>query len=229
MKKLNCLVIEDEPLAAEIITEYISQVSFLHTVAVCADALGAMEILKKTLVDVIFLDIHLPRLKGDEFLQSLHHPRPAVIITTAYRHYAVDGYQWDIVDYLIKPVSFTRFLVAVNKLKLQAREPARPAHYFFNVGKKRIKILVDDILYLESQKEYVQIVTKHKSILTKLQLGEIEHMLEEFHFLRIHRSFIVAIDKVDAYTATEIEINSQRLPIGRSYRNSVVAAFGKEV
>lgn len=228
MQRYNTLIVEDEPLAAEILKDYIQQVPFLELKKVCGDALFAMEFMQKEKVDLVFLDIHLPKLKGLDFIKSLKTP-PAIIITTAYQEYALQGYELNVVDYLLKPIEFSRFLTAVNKLNQGGREPAsviqanntEKASLFFSVNKKKVRIHLDDILYIESLKEYIRITTREKSIMTKFQLGQIEELLARNNFIRIHRSFLIAKDKIDAYTATEIEINGKQLPIGRSYKELI--------
>lgn len=227
MRQYQCIVVEDEPLAAEILQDYIRQVPFLELKGVCPDAIYAMEQLQKEKIDLIFLDIHLPKLKGLDFLKTLRHP-PKVIITTAYHEYALQGYEFNVVDYLLKPIEFSRFLAAVNKLGDEGGEAIVTSsianerqYFFFNVGKKKVKVFLDEVLYIESLKEYICIVTKSKSILTKFQLGQIEEMLARNNFLRVHRSFIVARDKIEAFTATDIEVNNKHIPIGRSYKELV--------
>lgn len=234
MQIYNCIIVEDEPLAAEVLQDYVSQVSFLNLKAVCTDAIYALDVLKKERIDLIFLDIHLPKLKGFDFLKTLKHP-PQVIITTAYHEYALQGYEFNVVDYLLKPVEFARFLTAVNKVRSdrsqEITEPARASepdrrYMFFNVGKKRVKIFLDEILYIESLKEYIRIYTSTRSILTKYQLGEIEELLNKAEFIRVHRSFIVARNKIEALTATDIEINGKQVPVGRSYKELVQSVLG---
>ncbi len=232
MLKYNCLIVEDEPLAAEVLRDYIHQVPFLELKQICADALYAMEILQSEKVDLIFLDIHLPKLKGLDFLEALKTP-PSVIITSAYKDYALQGFELNVIDYLLKPIRFNRFLKAVDKLNqpktysinLPAGKGTEREYFFFNVGKKKVKVFLDEILYIESLKEYVKITTKEKSIHTKFQLSEIEEMLSKNNFLRIHRSFIVARDKIATFTATEIEINNKAIPIGRSYKELVLSVL----
>ncbi len=235
MEKYNCIIVEDEPLAAEVLEDYIKQVPFLELKSICADAIFAMEILQKQKIDVVFLDIHLPRLKGLDFVKTLKHP-PQIIVTTAYRDYAIEGYELNVLDYLVKPVSFNRFLMAVNKLKIQSAgdilfssvlsaSPER-AHLFINVNKKMIKVYMDEILFIESKKEYINIVTKEKSFLTKYQLGEIEEQLPKDEFIRVHRSFVISKSKIDAFTATEIEIAGEPIPIGRSYKELILSIVG---
>jgi DNA-binding LytR/AlgR family response regulator len=231
MEKYNCIIVEDEPLAAEVLEDYIRQVHFLELKGACSDAIFAMEMLQKEKIDLIFLDIHLPKLKGLDFVKALKTP-PQIIITSAYQEYALQGYELNVIDYLLKPIEFSRFLMALNKLRQQAAPtsttalpPTSPerAYLFFNVRKKLVKIYLDEILYVESLREYVKITTKEKSILTKLQLGELEEKLIKNNFLRIHRSFIVSKDKIDAYSTTEIEINGKEIPIGRNYKEFVMA------
>jgi DNA-binding LytR/AlgR family response regulator len=224
MKPLRCLIVEDEPLAAEVMVEYIAQVPFLAHAATCRDALYAIDWLKINKADVIFLDLHLPKLKGFDFLKILAAP-PQIIVTTAYHQYAVDGYDLNVVDYLMKPIEFSRFLKAVNKL--QRQETDLTAEFaFFNVNKKRVKVFWNEILYIESLKEYVSIHTAAGRIVTKYQLGEMMALLPGNGWLRIHRSYIVAVAKIEAFTASEIEISGIKLPIGPAYREDVLRVLG---
>ncbi len=227
MPMLNCLIIEDEPLAAEITQSYIEQVSFLRLEQICFDAISAFEVLKQKHIDVIFLDIHLPKLKGIDFLKALSNP-PKVIITSAYKQYALEGFDLQITDYLLKPFSFPRFLKAVYRLqpiteiaKQTASVSSERPHRFFNVNKKKFKIYLDEILYVESLKDYVKIFTKDKNIVTKYQLGELEEFLNDKNFVRVHRSFLVAKNKIEAVSSTEVEAAGKTIPIGRSYHDIV--------
>ncbi|PIQ30754.1 MAG: DNA-binding response regulator [Bacteroidetes bacterium CG18_big_fil_WC_8_21_14_2_50_41_14] len=234
MEEFNCLIVEDEPLAAEILQEYISQVPFLNLVAISVDAIYALDILRKEKIDLIFLDINLPKLKAFDFIKTLNNP-PHIIITTAYHEYALQGYEHNVVDYLVKPIEFNRFLAAVNKLKqpdsikpVQIIAPEKEKEYmFFNISKKKVKIYLDDILYIESLREYIRIVTTNKTIQTKLQLSQIEALLPKSHFIRIHRSFIVAKNKIEAFSSTEVEINNKQISIGRSYKELVQSIIEK--
>ena len=232
MQKFNCIIVEDEPLAAEVLKEYISQVPFLQLKGECTDAIYAIEILQREKIDLIFLDIHLPRLKGLDFIRTLKSP-PQIIITTAYQDYALQGYELNVIDYLLKPIEFSRFLTATNKLQFQKHVAApgniqttteRP-YLFFYVSKKKVKMFLDEILYIESLKEYIRITAKNKAILTKFPLGQIEEILTKNNFMRVHRSFIVAKDKIEAFSATDVEISGKQIPIGRSYKEAVVAAL----
>lgn len=238
MEKYNCILVEDEPLAAEVLEDYIKEVPFLELKCICPDAIYAMEVLQKQKIDVVFLDIHLPRLKGLDFIKTLKNP-PQIIVTTAYRDYAIEGYELNVLDYLVKPISFNRFLMAVNKLKVQggsdivfssaSAAASERLHLFVNVNKKMIKIYLDEILFIESKKEYISIVTKERSFLTKFQLGEIEEQLSKNNFLRIHRSFLVAKSKIDAFTATDVEIGGLQIPIGRSYKELINTLLGEKL
>ena len=234
MHQYDCIIVEDEALAAEILQDYIKQIPFLTLRHICSDAIIALEVLQKEKIDLIFLDIHLPKLKGLDFIKSLKNP-PPIILTTAYHEFALQGYEYNVLDYLLKPIEFSRFVMAVNKLKqpIEAKSRQMPPiekerkSIFFNVSKKKVKVYLDEILYVESLKEYIRIVTASNSILTKYQLGEIEEILTKNNFLRIHRSFIVSIDKIDAYTATDVEINNKQIPIGRSYKDILQSIIEK--
>ena len=236
MLKYSCIIVEDEPLAAEVLADYVSQVPFLELKKICGDAIYAMEVLQSEKIDLVFLDIHLPKVKGLEFLDSLKNP-PHVIITSAYNEYALDAFELNVLDYLLKPIRFNRFLKAVNKLN-QAGIPVGAAngaqssgerrHMFFNVGKKKVRVYLDEILYVESLREYARITTKEQDIVTKLQLGELEELFSDNNFLRVHRSFVVAKDKVSAFTATDVEINKKQIPIGRSYKEFVMSILDQK-
>lgn len=228
MLRYSCIIVEDEPLAAEVLADYVKQVPFLDLKGICEDALYAVEMMKKEKIDVIFLDIHLPKLKGLDFIKTLTQS-PQIIITSAYNEYALQGYELNVVDYLLKPVEFSRFLTAVNKLTSapQSKTPERP-YMFFNVSKKKVKVFLDEIIYIESLKEYVRIVTENKSIVTKLQIGQAEELLPAGQFIRTHRSFIVARDKVEAFSATDIEVKGKQIPIGRNYLEQVKIMLEEE-
>jgi two-component system, LytTR family, response regulator len=229
MERYTCIIIEDEPLAAEILQEYIADIPFLNLKNTYKDALRALEDMRSNEIDLIFLDINLPKLKGFDFIQTLKNP-PHIIITTAYHEYALQGYELNIVDYLLKPIEFSRFLKAVNKLKMlnslksyssSVFIPQGSSYMFVNTAKKKVKLHFEDILYIESLKEYIKIYTSDKVIVTKYQLGQIEEHLPKGDFLRIHRSFIVSKEKIEAFTSSEIEVGNKQLPIGRSYKELV--------
>jgi DNA-binding LytR/AlgR family response regulator len=219
MSKLKCIIVEDEPLAVKVLVEYIAQTPFLELQGSFKDAILAAEYLRGFTVDLIFLDIHLPRLKGMDFLRTLTKP-PAVIITTAYHQYAVEGFALNVTDYLLKPVEYERFLAAVNKVG-RAGDVVEKDYLFVPVQKKRVKILFDDILYIESQREYVRIKTVQGEWLTKMGTQEIEALLPSPLFQRVHRSYIVAVRRVEAYTAEMIEIGGESIPIGKGYKGTI--------
>lgn len=227
MSKITCIIIEDEPLAKKVLADYIEQVPFLELQASFKDALLAADWLRDHDTQLMFLDIHLPKLKGMAFLKTLARP-PAVIITTAYHHYAVEGFELNVTDYLLKPFEFERFLAAVSKVKTAVSEKQNTPHtgpgkdfIFLNVQKKKVKILFEDILFIESQREYVRVVTAKKEFLTKMSTHEIEALLPASLFRRVHRSFIVSLKKIDSYTAEFIEVSGISIPVGRNYRDSL--------
>jgi DNA-binding LytR/AlgR family response regulator len=225
MSKINCIIIEDEPLAAKVLSDYTHQVPFLDLQETFKDAILATDWLRNNNTDLIFLDIHLPKLKGMAFLKTLANP-PAVIVTTAYHQYAVEGFNLNVTDYLLKPFEFERFLVAVNKVKTAQSEKQTSTesgeakdYLFLNVQKKKVKILFSEIIYIESQREYIKIVTTKKEYVSKMSTHEMEDLLPVNLFKRIHRSFIISISKIESYTAEEVEVNGTSIPIGRDYRD----------
>jgi two-component system LytT family response regulator len=227
MSNIKWIIVEDEPLAAKVLVDYISQVPFLELEGTFKDAIHATDYLRDHQPDLIFLDIHLPKLKGMAFLKTLSHP-PAVIITTAYHQYAIEGFNLNVTDYLLKPIEFERFLIAVTKVKTAQKEKQATKegdevkeHLFLNVQKKKVKILFSEILYVESQREYIKIVTTKKDFLSKMSTHEIEALLPAHLFKRIHRSFIVSVSKIESYTAEAVEINGISIPVGRGYRDSM--------
>jgi two-component system LytT family response regulator len=220
MSKIKCIIVEDEPLAVKVLADYIAQTPFLEFQGSFKDAILAAEFLRKQTTDLMFLDIHLPKLKGMAFLRTLTQP-PAVIITTAYHQYAVEGFELNVTDYLLKPVEYERFLTAVNKVRGAAVDAAARDFIFVPVHKRRVKIFFDDILYIESQREYVRIRTTQGEWLTKMGTQEIESLLPAHLFRRVHRSYIVAVRRIEAYTAEMIEIGGVSIPIGKGYRDAL--------
>jgi len=227
MSNLKCIIVEDEPLAAKVLSDYISQVPFLRLEGTFKDAILATDYLTDHHTDLIFLDIHLPKLKGMAFLKTLSHP-PAVIITTAYHQYALEGFNLNVKDYLLKPFDFERFLIAVTKVKTAQGEKQEPKdsavakdYLFVNVQKKKVKILFSEILYVESQREYIKIVSIKNVYLSKMSTHEMEDLLPPHLFKRIHRSFIVSVSKIESYTAEMVEVNGHSIPIGRGYRDII--------
>ncbi len=227
MSKLKCIIIEDEPLAVKVLSDYIAQIPFLELKGAFKDAILATDFLRYNTIDLLFLEIHLPKLKGMAFLKTLSNP-PTVIITTAYHQYAVEGFDLNVTDYLLKPFEFERFLIAVNKIKIVEKDLPKPnessdikEYLFLNVQKKKVKILFSEIVYIESQREYIKIVTTKNEYISKMSTHEIEALLPANLFRRIHRSFIVSISKIESYTAEIVEVNGVTIPIGRGYREII--------
>ena len=228
---IKCLIIDDEPLAIQVLTNHLEQVPDLELVNTFQNPLKAFELLQSTTVDLIFLDIQMPLLTGIDFIKSLQNP-PAVIFTTAFRNYAIESYELDVVDYLLKPITFTRFFKAINKFKKLHGQPtlqntSTPSeivhdHIYVNANKKYIKVAFEDILYVESIKDYVRIHTPKKNIITKDKISEFGEKLP-VTFLRVHRSFLVNTKKITAFTALDIEIGEKEIPIGSSYKKEVLA------
>ena len=231
MVQLKCLVIDDEPLAQDVIENYLRNFSFIRLIAKCDNALIALEWIKKQEIDLIFLDVSMPFISGIDFIRTLKNP-PAVILTTAHKEFAVESYELNVVDYLLKPISFERFLKAINKLNITTPEVAKPvisepkddAFIYVKSEKKNVKILLKDILFIESLKDYIKIHTTEKTIITQVPISTIEQRLPD-NFLRVHRSFIVAKDKITAYTQHDLEIGKLQIPIGRNYRTIVQKNF----
>ena len=216
---LNCLIVEDEPLAADVLIDYVQQLSFLKLKATCSNAIDALPVLQREAIDLLFLDIHLPGLKGLDFLKTLRNP-PAVILTTAYHQYALQGYELNVVDYLLKPIEFTRFVEAVNKVKSKETGDTRET-IAVHADKKTVIIPVTDIFYVESQKEYIKIYTATGPIVTKHSLSKMEDQLSAARFLRVHRSFIVALEKITAFSGHDVDVQGKSIPIGGNYRETV--------
>ena len=231
MSVFKCIIVEDEPLAAEVLTDYIQQVPFLDLAGTCSNVFEASALLDSTTVDLMFLDIHLPGMKGLDFLRSLT-TSPAVILTTAYHEYAIQGYEFNVLDYLVKPIEFSRFLTAVKKIRQVNTDPKEPVttrerkSLFFSVNKKKVRIFTDEISYIESLREYIKVVTAQRTIITKMSLIQVEEMLSAEHFIRVHRSFIVAKDKIDSYTAVSVDIGDVEIPVGRNFKETLFTVLG---
>lgn len=226
MTETGCIIIEDEPLAAKVLSRFIAQVPFLRLDSVFKDAMSAEAWLKHHSTGLIFLDIHLPRIKGMDFLKSLENP-PSVIVTTAYEQYAVEGFNMNVVDYLLKPFDFKRFMAAVNKIRAlqETGGTSEKESLVISIQKKKVRILFSDILYIESQREYVKIVTRNQAFHSKMSTHEIEDLLPSSRFARIHRSFIVSIEKIGSFTAETVTINGVDIPMGKSYKNVINRFF----
>jgi DNA-binding LytR/AlgR family response regulator len=229
--KTKCLIVDDEPLAIKVIKNHLQSFEDIEIVAECSNAIETDKYLRENKIDLIFLDIEMPKVSGFDFLKSLKNP-PKVIIVTAYRNYALKGYEYDIVDYLLKPVSFDRFYKAVNKFYKQQKDTdiqvfeetskqGKPFVYF-NEDKTIHKIYLDDILYLESFREYIKVHSINKSVMTKLPISKIEEKLKDHEFIRIHKSYVVSVSKIRSFNSRVIYIEDNELPIGRTYKDAVM-------
>ncbi len=236
--KTKCIIVEDEPLAQDVIETYLGNITEIELCGKFDNALKAFQYLQKHKVDLMFLDIQMPQLNGIDFLKTLRYA-PKVIITTAFRDYAIDGFDLNVVDYLLKPISLERFLKAIDKYyQISTSSPVSdsknqaagsPQFIYVHSNRKQIKILLSEILYLESLKDYVIIHTINQKIMTKNTLGYFEETLPEDLFLRIHRSFIISVNKINSITKSSIEIGKKELPVGKQYKNSVAGALGTKI
>ena len=235
---LKCIIVDDEPLALEVLEAYIERIEGLELVAKCENAVKAFDALKKLQVDLIFLDIQMPKLTGIDFLKVLN-PAPKVIFTTAYREYAIESYELNVVDYLLKPIAFNRFMMAVNKAMdgsveydEESSEESQVApddpYIFLKADRKMVKVYLKDILYIESLKDYVRIKTPDREIVSLQKISYLEQKLPEDFFMRIHRSFIVPIKKIEAFSNHAVEVGGKELPIGRNYKNQVLEVLNND-
>jgi DNA-binding LytR/AlgR family response regulator len=241
MTKITCVVIDDEPLAIEVLESYIKEIDSLELTAKFSNVIEAIQFFQTNKIDLLFLDIQMPKLTGIDFLKSLQNP-PKVILTTAYRDYALQGYDLNVLDYLLKPISFERFVIAINKFPSDKPQPLittqptvitnasfEQSFLYLKSDKKMVKVFLKDILYIESLKDYVKVKTTDQQIITHQKISYLEERLPDEKFIRIHRSYIIAIDKIRSYNATFIEINTEELPIGRLYKDDVMKLLGGAV
>ncbi len=231
-KPISCIAVDDEPPALKLIEKYIKAIPVLDLKGTCNNAVDAFSLLQNTSVDLLFLDIQMPHILGTDFMRTLSNP-PKVIFTTAFRKFAVEGFDLDAVDYLLKPISFERFLKAVNKVmklnisaadknvynEVQNKEK-ETSFLYLRADRKNIKVNHTDLLFIESLKNYIKVVTTDKTIITKYPISMIEENLPS-SFIRIHRSFIISKGKVDSFTNEFVQIGKYELPISRSYRHEV--------
>lgn len=230
--KYQALIVDDEPLAINVVVRYLEGFEDFEIVDTCQNALDAFNVLDKKPVDVIFLDINMPTMSGLDLIRNLKNP-PLVVITTAFREYAIDSFDLEVIDYLVKPFSLDRFMNTIGRVKKRlaptaapvseqaTSETNEPQHVFFKVDKRMVKVMLDDIIYIESLKDYVRIKTATESLINHNNLVSITEYLPEDKFIRIHRSFIIALDKVKAIEGNCVEIDGKLLPIGRNYQKTV--------
>jgi DNA-binding LytR/AlgR family response regulator len=227
---MRCLIIDDEPLARQLLESYIGKIDELKLIRSCGNALEAFSALQEKQIDLIFLDIEMPQVTGIELLRSLSD-RPRIILTTAYREYAFEAYDLDVVDYLLKPVTFERFLRGIGKIK-QLKQYDSPgevtipvnstfddAYLYLKENREMVKVFLKDILYIESLRDYVRVKTLHREVITYQKISYLEQKLPQNKFLRVHRSFIIAVDKVISFSPSSVRISTTEIPIGRNYKN----------
>jgi two-component system LytT family response regulator len=230
---IKCIVVDDEPLAREGLANYVKEVGFLELKATCENPIELTNLLNIHRIDLIFLDIQMPKMNGLDFLKTIQNP-PTVILTTAFPTYALEGFQLNALDYLLKPITFDRFLKSANKAKnyFDLIEKAQSTntqkendainHCFIKCGNKLEKIFFDDILYAEGMQNYVTIYTKKGKYITLLSLKNLEENLDSKLFIRVHKSYIVSINKIEGIEGNEIFIQSHKIPISRNYREQVI-------
>jgi DNA-binding LytR/AlgR family response regulator len=236
---LKCLIVDDEPMARDVIRRYIESIPSLTITGEFGNAIDAMLFMQDAPVDLIFLDIRMPQLNGTDFVRSLRNV-PKIIFTTAHKEYAHEGFELDVVDYLLKPIRFDRFLRAVNKALPQRQQDFDPGIYshthekrfaspfmYVRVERKMVKVYMDEILYIESNKDYVKIFTTDETIATRQTISSVEAMLGKNKFIRIHRSFIVSLNKIKSFSNEIVTIDNKDLPIGKLYRNGFLEIQGE--
>lgn len=225
--RINCLIIDDEPLAISILETYIEKLENMVVVNSFTNAIDALQDIKNGDIDVIFLDINMSRITGLDFLRTLKH-HPFIIITTAYREYALESYELDVLDYLVKPIPFNRFLKSVNKLidRLHEKKGEQvnmksEPHIFIKIDKKMVRVLLNDVLYIESLKDYIKLFTTTGTYIAYKSLSSIVSELPTENFIRVHKSFVIAVNKVKTVDGSSIEIGNKIIPIGRVYLKTV--------
>lgn len=235
--KLKAILVDDEPHAIEVLDNYLVNFAEIEVAARCQDAIQAFQVLQQQKIDLMFLDVKMPGLKGTDLLRSLKNP-PKVVFTTAYQDYAVEGFDLNAVDYLLKPIPFERFLRAMDKVftglnithqsvvvAQKAAQPSQDVFLYLKVDRKMVKVNVTDIYWIESLRDYIKVVLKDKALISKQKISLLEELLPEDGFIRIHRSFIVSVDKVDSYHSHKLEVDGKELPIGRNFRNDCQRRF----
>jgi len=236
---LNCIAVDDEPLALALLEDNISKVPNLHLAATCSNAFEATKVLQEQQIDLIFIDIQMPGLTGLQFIKTLAH-KPMIILITAYKQYALDSYDLDVVDYLVKPVSIDRFMKACNKaaelhqLKSRSKDPTDSTptdHFFLNVDYSLVKVFFNDILWIESLRDYVKLHLKStgKPIVARMSLRVLEEQLPQAKFIRIHKSYLVGTDSITAIRKNSVFIKDMELPVGDTYRDVITRITGKNI
>jgi DNA-binding LytR/AlgR family response regulator len=231
MKTYKCFIVDDEPLALNVIEQHLSKFSQFEVCGKSTEPVEALTQIKRLQPDLLFLDIEMPEITGLDLIASIQH-KPEIIITTAYREYAVEGFNLNVLDYLVKPIPFKRFVQAIDKFLEQklpypaAFIPEDPAYFFVKADRKTIKIALDDVLYVEGVKDYVKIVLPAQKIITKISIGNFFKTLPKDRFLQVHKSFLIAKNKITAFTAHDVEIGELEIPIGRAYKEEFLKEMG---
>ena len=224
MDLINCLVIDDEPLARETVENYIQEFDNLTLVRSCSNAIEAINVIKSVKIDLIFLDINMPKLSGLDMLKALDQ-KPAVVFTTAYPEYAVDGFELDAIDYLVKPFGLDRFLKAINKVEERLKKKFDSDYIAIKADKKIYNIKLDEIKYLEAMGDYVKVFTNNETLITHQTMKSLEELLPSGFFLRIHKSFIVSFSSINFIEGNQVKINDQMIPIGASFKDELLKRF----
>lgn len=235
-KKIKCIIVDDEPLSRELLENHIERIPFLELVKSCADAFDAIDVLQTDTIELLITDIQMPRINGLELIKSLSNP-PFLIFATAFSNYAIEGYDLNAVDFLLKPISFERFLKAINKAKKDidqkggestaANSRQQVQHLFVKDGLRLSKILFEDILYIEGMKDYIKIVTKQRNIVTYMRMKSIEEVLPESQFIRIHKSYIIHVPAIKSVLGNSIElVNNESIIISKQHKQMLIERLG---
>ncbi|MEQ9378953.1 MAG: LytTR family DNA-binding domain-containing protein [Imperialibacter sp.] len=225
--RLNCLIVDDEPIAQEILERYIEPFDQINLVGKCLNAIEASQLIQQQAVDLIFLDVEMPYLDGLSFVKSLEHP-PKVIITTANREYALEGYELNVVDYLLKPISQERFLKAVNRVLTKPTHPEKsPLYVYLKVDMKMVQVFLDEILYIQGLSNYVRVFCEKRTLITYQKLSHLEEILPADVFFRSHRSYIVNLTKIKSYTSQDLEVGETEIPVGGNHREALIRVLAK--
>lgn len=231
MNNYNCIIVDDEPLARKVLKKYLSNLDAFELCGEASNVIEAFSLMENSRIDLIFLDINMPELSGIDFIKTLEN-KPSIIITTAHREYAVEGFELDVVDYLVKPITLPRFMNALNKFRRSwsmssqntngtQSEAEEDSHIFIKADKRMIKTFYDEIIYVESLKDYVRVVTESEQIITHSNLSNFTNQLPSSKFIRIHKSYTISRSKIKALEGNTIEIEGRKLPIGRNFQQSV--------
>jgi len=234
---IRCLIIDDEEMAVKVIENHLGHISELELAGICHNAMDAFSLIQREQIDLLFLDIQMPKMSGLALLQSLP-VKPHVILTTAHREFALDGFELDVVDYLLKPISFDRFLKAIGKVfrldqpltsALPERTSSEPAFFYIKSDRQFTKIFLDEVIYIESLRNHIRIITTEGQHTTLLGISQIEEKLPPQYFMRIHRSFIVPLSKVKRFSQTQLTVGEKTLPIGSQYRATVLERLSADL